>query len=102
MKRKMRMIRLNAYLRAACQVLGAYQNPFLLKRIKEIEGGNAKENARLIREIQDGEKEPKRDMVLLNAAAAFVAAGLDENLEGVSEEQVRPLTLGRQDRSSML
>lgn len=54
------------------------------KRAKpeEIEGGNAKENARIIREILEGEKGPKRDMVLLNAAAAFIAAGLDENLEG--------------------
>jgi anthranilate phosphoribosyltransferase len=48
---------------------------------KEIEGGNAQENARIIREILGGEKGPKRNMVLLNAAAAFVAARLDENLE---------------------
>ena len=54
------------------------------KRAKpeEIEGGNAKENARIIREILEGGKGPKRDMVLLNAAAAFVAAGLDEDFEG--------------------
>ena len=31
----------------------------------------------MILEILDGEKGPKRDMVLLNTAAAFVAAGLD-------------------------
>jgi anthranilate phosphoribosyltransferase len=45
-----------------------------------IKGGNARENARIIRAILDGEKGPKRDMVLLNTAAAFVAAGLDNNL----------------------
>jgi anthranilate phosphoribosyltransferase len=47
-----------------------------------IKGGNAKENARIIRVILDGEKGPKRDMVLLNAAAAFVAAGLDKDFKG--------------------
>jgi anthranilate phosphoribosyltransferase len=49
-----------------------------------IRGGNASENARIILDILRGEGGPKRDMVLLNAAAAFVAAGLDANLaEGI-------------------
>jgi anthranilate phosphoribosyltransferase len=47
-----------------------------------IKGGNAGENASIIREILDGEKGPKRDMVLLNAAAAFVVAGLDKDFKG--------------------
>jgi anthranilate phosphoribosyltransferase len=42
-----------------------------------IRGGNAQENARIIQEILARETGPKRDMVLLNAAAAFVATGLD-------------------------
>jgi anthranilate phosphoribosyltransferase len=54
---------------------------FKRARPEEIEGGNARKNARIIREILEGGKGPKRDMVLLNAAAAFVAAGVDENLE---------------------
>jgi anthranilate phosphoribosyltransferase len=41
-----------------------------------IRGGSAKDNARIIREILQGQNGPKRDMVLLNAAAAFVVAGL--------------------------
>jgi anthranilate phosphoribosyltransferase len=45
-----------------------------------IRGGNARENARIVREILGGEKGPRRDMVLLNTAAAFVAAGLDPDL----------------------
>jgi anthranilate phosphoribosyltransferase len=49
-----------------------------------IKGGNAIENARIIREILDGQPGPKRDIVLLNAAAAFVAAGLDSSIkEGI-------------------
>ncbi len=49
-----------------------------------IKGGNAVENARIVRQVLEGEKGPKRDMVLLNAAAAFVAAGLDSDFtEGI-------------------
>lgn len=49
-----------------------------------IKGGNAQENADIIRQILDGEKGPKRDMVLLNAAAALVAADLDPGFrEGI-------------------
>lgn len=47
---------------------------------EEIKGGDAQESARIIRELLDGEKGPKRDMVVLNSAAAFVVAGLDEDL----------------------
>jgi anthranilate phosphoribosyltransferase len=46
---------------------------------EEIKGGDAQESAQIIRELLDGEKGPKRDMVVLNAAAAFVVAGLDED-----------------------
>jgi anthranilate phosphoribosyltransferase len=38
-------------------------------------GGDAMENAAIIRRVLDGEKSAKRDVVLLNAAAALVAAG---------------------------
>ena len=49
-----------------------------------IKGGNAHENARIIREILDGQQGPKRDIVLLNAAAAFMAVGLDGDFkEGI-------------------
>jgi anthranilate phosphoribosyltransferase len=44
--------------------------------LSEIKGGNAQENADITRHILDGEKGPKRDMILMNAAAAFVAVGL--------------------------
>jgi len=51
---------------------------------KRIRGGNAKDNARIIREILEGQRGPKRDIVLLNAAAAFVAAGFDSDFrEGI-------------------
>ncbi len=46
---------------------------------EDIVGGDARENADITRSILDGEKGPKRDMVLLNAAAAFMAAGNCDN-----------------------
>lgn len=41
----------------------------------EMRGGNAVENAAIVRGILGGEPGPKRDVVLLNAAYALVAAG---------------------------
>ena len=43
--------------------------------LQDIAGGDATQNAAIIRAILDGEKSPRRDVVLLNAAAALVAAG---------------------------
>jgi len=45
-----------------------------------ISGGDAADNAAIIREILGGEKSPRRDVVLLNAAAALVAAGRSDHL----------------------
>lgn len=44
-------------------------------RLEEISGGDAKQNAAIIRAVLGGEKSPRRDVVVLNAAAALVAAG---------------------------
>ncbi|HEY0829841.1 MAG TPA: anthranilate phosphoribosyltransferase [Candidatus Dormibacteraeota bacterium] len=49
-----------------------------LKRapIESMRGGGPEDNARLAREVLGGAKGPRRDVVLLNAAAALRAAGL--------------------------
>lgn len=53
-----------------------------------IVGGNAQENARIILAILDGDTGPRRDIVVLNAAAGFVAAGREESLvEGVKRAE---------------
>jgi anthranilate phosphoribosyltransferase len=53
--------------------------------LHDISGGDATENAAIIRAVLDGEKSPRRDVVLLNAAAALVAAGrADRIAEAVS------------------
>jgi anthranilate phosphoribosyltransferase len=48
--------------------------------LKEIAGGDAAENAEIIRGILSGKKSPHRDIVLLNSAAALVAAGRADHL----------------------
>jgi anthranilate phosphoribosyltransferase len=47
--------------------------------LEAIRGGTAAENAALIRRILEGEAGPARDIVVINAAAALVAAGVSEN-----------------------
>jgi len=44
--------------------------------IEAMRGGGPEENARIARELLDGAKGPRRDVVLLNGAAALRAAGL--------------------------
>jgi anthranilate phosphoribosyltransferase len=44
--------------------------------VESMRGGGPEENARLAREVLDGAKGPRRDVVLLNSAAALRAAGL--------------------------
>jgi anthranilate phosphoribosyltransferase len=59
---------------------------FGMKRatLAEISGGDAMENARIIREVLSGKKSGRRDVVLLNSAAALVAAGRANHLaEGI-------------------
>jgi anthranilate phosphoribosyltransferase len=47
--------------------------------LEAIRGGTPAENAALIRRILEGEAGPARDIVVINAAAALVAAGVSEN-----------------------
>jgi anthranilate phosphoribosyltransferase len=55
---------------------------FGMKRatLDDISGGDAAANAALIREVLSGKKSPRRDVVLLNATAALVAAGKADHL----------------------
>ena len=48
--------------------------------LDDISGGDSVANADIIREILAGTKSPRRDVVLLNAAAALVAAGKADHL----------------------
>jgi anthranilate phosphoribosyltransferase len=48
--------------------------------LADIAGGDAAENAAIVRAILGGESGPRRDVVLLNAAAALLAAGKADDL----------------------
>jgi len=48
--------------------------------LEEIAGGDAPENAGIVRKILGGERSPRRDVVLMNSAAALVAAGRADHL----------------------
>ena len=56
--------------------------------LDDIKGGSADENAAAIRALLDGQHGPYRDIVLLNAAAAFVAGGHETEL-GVGRDRAR-------------
>jgi len=43
--------------------------------IADLQGGDREQNAAIIRAILDGERGPRRDIVVMNAAAALVAGG---------------------------
>jgi len=53
--------------------------------IADLAGGSPAENAALVEAVLGGERGPRRDVVLLNAAAAFLAAGRTASLgEGIA------------------
>lgn len=59
---------------------------FGLKRakIEDIKGGDAGENAKILLSVLNGEKGPRRDIVLLNAGAALVAGNRAKDMkEGI-------------------
>ena len=49
--------------------------------IETLRGGNVPENAALIREVLAGQPGPRRDIAIINAAAALVASGIAANFQ---------------------
>lgn len=62
--------------------------------LSEISGGDVHANAAIIREILDGKKSARRDVVLMNAAAALVAAGRADSLADAMPIAVKSLDSG--------
>ena len=66
-----------------CQPIARLQGPedFEVEEapVEAIRGGSPTENAGMIRAIFEGEGGARRDVVVMNAAAALVAAGVAEN-----------------------
>jgi anthranilate phosphoribosyltransferase len=63
--------------------------------LSSLAGGDATENARIVREILGGEKSPRRDVVLMNAAAALVVAGKAEHLKDAVPIAAESIDSGR-------
>ena len=49
--------------------------------LSDLQGGDAEENAAIVRDVLAGAEGPKRDVVLLNAAYALIAAGIVESVD---------------------
>ena len=62
--------------------------------IGELRGGDREENAGIIRAILDGEAGPRRDIVLMNAAAALVAGGRARDLKDGVDVGARAIDSG--------
>lgn len=62
--------------------------------LSAISGGDLQANAQIIREILDGKKSARRDVVLMNAAAALVAAGKADSLADAMPMAVHSLDCG--------
>jgi len=71
------------------QTIEPEQFGFTRCQLKDLQGGDAEQNAAIVKAILAGEKGPKRDVVVLNGAYALLAAGLatgvDEGLDRVRE-----------------
>ena len=62
--------------------------------LSAISGGDLNTNAEIIRKILAGEKTPRRDVVLMNAAAALVAAGRADSLADAMPLAVQSIDSG--------
>lgn len=65
-----------------------------LVKSQELTGGTAEENAAIIREVLRGRKSAKRDIILINAAPAFVACGKAKTLKEGFEQATTVLDSG--------
>jgi anthranilate phosphoribosyltransferase len=64
-------------------------------RVEDLAGGDAATNAMFARRVLAGESGPHRDIVLLNAAAALVAAGVSDDFESGLIQAATALDEGR-------
>jgi anthranilate phosphoribosyltransferase len=62
--------------------------------LSSLQGGDAKENARILKAIFAGERGPRRDIVLLNTAAALVTAGMAADFRAGIERAAQAIDSG--------
>ena len=63
--------------------------------LKALTGGDAVDNAHILRSIFSGEKGPRRDIVVFNAAAALFVAGLASDLREGVEKSAHAIDTGK-------
>ncbi|MHB8219331.1 MAG: anthranilate phosphoribosyltransferase [Acidimicrobiales bacterium] len=66
--------------------------------MEDLRGGDAAFNAGIIRRVLDGEPGPRRDIAVLNAAAALVLCGGSRDLAGGVDQAVGSIDSGRARR----
>ncbi len=64
-------------------------------RLEDLRGGTVEENAQITQAILAGERGPRRDVVLLNAAAALVAGGAAGDFEEGLQRAAEAIDSGR-------
>ena len=67
---------------------------FAQASLAELKGGTPEENAAILRTILQGEAGPKRDVVVLNGAAALLAGGLSADLRSGVDLAARSIDSG--------
>lgn len=67
--------------------------------LETIHGGDAATNAAIVRAILDGATGPHRDIVLVNAAAALIAAGISTNFSDGAEQAAAAIDSGAARRT---
>jgi anthranilate phosphoribosyltransferase len=63
--------------------------------VEALSGNSAEESAHIARQVLDGERGPRRDVVLLNAAAALVVAGRASDLRQGAQMAAKSIGEGR-------
>ncbi|MCD9188163.1 MAG: anthranilate phosphoribosyltransferase [Pyrinomonadaceae bacterium] len=67
-----------------------------IENIDDLRGGDAIQNARIIREVLDNERaDAARNLVLMNAAAAIFVGGKAENLKDAAKQAIESLESGK-------
>ncbi|MEO6828292.1 MAG: anthranilate phosphoribosyltransferase [Acidobacteriaceae bacterium] len=67
--------------------------------VSALAGGDAEENAQILRAIFAGEPGPRRDIVLVNAAATLMAAGVVVDFRGGIERAAQAIDSGAVERT---
>jgi anthranilate phosphoribosyltransferase len=67
-------------------------------RLKDLAGGDVRENVAIARRVLEGERGPRRDVVLLNAAAALRVAGRSDDLREGAALAARAIDSGEAAR----